>query len=62
MNPGNDPRLAVLRELLATGKPAKVRKAVEELVLIPDDGTALALAAQTVRICAGPADSVTCPP
>lgn len=46
MSPGNDPRLAVLRELLATGKLTKVGKAVEELVLIPDDGTALALAAQ----------------
>lgn len=49
-NAGNDPdasRVATLRELLATGKPVKMRKAIGELVLIPDDGTALALAARS---------------
>ncbi|WP_406463845.1 hypothetical protein OH768_49560 [Streptomyces sp. NBC_01622] len=49
---GNDAdasQLTTLRELLATGKPVRMRKAIEELVRIPDDGTALALAAQSVR-------------
>ncbi|WTP62747.1 hypothetical protein OHU07_41175 [Streptomyces phaeochromogenes] len=49
-NAGNDPdasRMATLRELLATGKPVKMRRAIGELVLIPDDGTALALAARS---------------
>ncbi|WOX07370.1 hypothetical protein [Streptomyces sp. N50] len=51
-NDGNDDsgagvsRLDGLRELLATGKPVKVRRAMGELVAIPDDGTALAVAAR----------------
>ncbi len=35
--------------VLATGKPVKIRKAIGERVLIPDDGTALALAVQFKR-------------
>ncbi|MFE5027917.1 leucine-rich repeat domain-containing protein [Streptomyces sp. NPDC056656] len=42
----NASRLDELREMLATGKPAKVRQAMGELVEIPDDGTALAVAAR----------------
>ncbi|WP_019061104.1 hypothetical protein [Streptomyces prunicolor] len=46
---GADPsQLAVLRELLETGKPVRIRKAIGELVLIRDDGSALALAARYI--------------
>ncbi|GDY49956.1 hypothetical protein SVIO_005790 [Streptomyces violaceusniger] len=45
----SDNRLGELRELLATGRPVKIRKAIGELVLIRDDGTALDLAARFER-------------
>ncbi|MFG2777313.1 leucine-rich repeat domain-containing protein [Streptomyces prunicolor] len=41
-------RLAGLRELLETGKPVRIRKAIGELILIRDDGSALALAARYI--------------
>lgn len=40
-------QLGELRVLMATGRPARIRKAIGELVLIQDDGTALALAARS---------------
>jgi len=46
---GADPsQLAGLRELLETGKPVRIRKAIGELILIRDDGSALALAARYI--------------
>ncbi|MFG2525788.1 hypothetical protein [Streptomyces sp. NPDC048527] len=48
-NVGSSADVSPLHELLATGKPVKIRKAIGELDLISDDGTALALAARFER-------------